>query len=266
LIPKIIHYCWISGDEFPENIRQYVGTWEKHLPDYEFILWDYDKINAEKKFWEELGGGLWLKQSIETKKYAFAADYIRVFALNRYGGIYLDTDVEIRGSFDAFLNNDLFIGFDYSNDLEPAILGSVPGHPWMNRILENYRNRSFICKDGSYSQSPLPKIFEETSKKLFNYRRNGKFQSADLGITMYPYEYFSPKDIYFNKIRKTSNTVAIHHFDGSWLKKDYKFHLKRIFHQVLYLIGGKQFHDINIGFWREISKSLRFTHHNIFLS
>ena len=72
MIPKIIHYCWLSGDEFPPLIQKCLDTWKEKLPDYEFILWDTNKF--------KLDDNIWVKQAFETKKYAFAADYIRLYA------------------------------------------------------------------------------------------------------------------------------------------------------------------------------------------
>ena len=87
MIPKIIHFCWLSNDEYPELIKKCMATWKTKLPDYEFVLWDAKKFDLEST--------LWTKQAFETKKYAFASDYIRLYAVYTYGGIYLDTDAEV---------------------------------------------------------------------------------------------------------------------------------------------------------------------------
>ena len=87
MIPKIIHYCWLSGDPYPELISKCIQSWKVYLPDYQFVLWDREKADAiDSK---------WLKEAIESKKYAFAADFIRIYALLKNGGIYLDADVEV---------------------------------------------------------------------------------------------------------------------------------------------------------------------------
>ena len=251
VIPRIIHYCWLSGDPYPELIEKCIGSWKAKLSDYRLVLWDRDKINSEfpmiKNFtnYDEFHeGNLWLGQTIECKKYAFAADYIRVYALYRYGGVYLDADVEITGSLDNFLTKRLFIGFDYQNDFEPAIIGAEAGHPWMKVLMEYYSVRPFIQKGGKPDIRPLPAIFEEMSGKLFRFNHDGSSKEIrELGIALYSCDYFSPKDIYFNKIRQTKNTVAIHHFDGSWLKKGMRYKVKRLVHQFTYIICGKIIHD-----------------------
>ena len=45
MIPKIIHYTWFSGEDFPEDVRACMDTWKKMLPDYEFMLWDAKKLS-----------------------------------------------------------------------------------------------------------------------------------------------------------------------------------------------------------------------------
>ena len=245
MIPKTIHYCWLSGDPYPELIEKCITSWKIHLTDYQYVLWDREKaesINSK-----------WLTQTIAAKKYAFAADFIRIYALSTYGGVYLDADVELVASLDPFLGHDFFIGFEYNNDLEPAVFGAVPGHELLTHLLGYYQNRSFIKSDGKQDIRPLPTIFNEIAALQFGVKANGKMQLInDENIAIYPCDYFSPKNIYFKQIYKTSNTVAIHHFDGSWVKKDAKFVLKQAFHQMLYKIGGKPFHTQIIQIIRRI--------------
>ena len=101
MIPKIIHYCWLSGDAFPENIRTCFASWKQFLPDYEFRLWDTARFDVHSL--------PWTKEAFEAKKYAFAADYIRLYALYQFGGIYLDSDVLLYKSFDDLLHQALRI-------------------------------------------------------------------------------------------------------------------------------------------------------------
>ncbi|MCS2958344.1 hypothetical protein NXX53_17410 [Bacteroides salyersiae] len=87
MIPKRIHLCWLSGDPYPQKIQKCIDSWKVHLPDYEIMLWDLKRFDIAQVPWVE--------QAFRVKKYAFAADYIRLYALYNYGGIYLDSDVEV---------------------------------------------------------------------------------------------------------------------------------------------------------------------------
>ena len=116
MIPKIIHLCWLSGDAYPNKIAKCIDSWKRIMPDYEIVLWD------TKRF--DLNQSLWVKQAFEKKKYAFAADYIRFYALYTMGGIYLDSDVEVLKRFDDFLDLPYFMGAEKAGTPEAAIMGA----------------------------------------------------------------------------------------------------------------------------------------------
>ena len=85
-----------------------MDSWTRVLPDYDIIKWDFSKFNKSSS--------LWVSQAFDNKKYAFAADYIRLYAIYHYGGIYLDSDVEVLKSFDDYLNLTTMIGWQYEWD------------------------------------------------------------------------------------------------------------------------------------------------------
>ncbi len=154
----------------------------------------------------------------------------------------MDADVELLGNFDQFLHHDFFIGFEYSNNLEPAVFGSVAGHPLLKGLLSYYQDRPFIKTDGKPDIRPLPYIFNDQAAKL-GFKANGQKQKLEKdGIAIYPCDIFSPKNYYFKKIRITPDTIAIHHFDASWVKKNLGYYLKRFFHQALFILGGNWLH------------------------
>jgi len=158
MIPKIIHLCWLSGDPYPRKIQDCLDSWKKHLPSYEIILWDTKRFNIHEVPWVE--------QAFNTKKYAFAADYIRLYALYHHGGIYLDSDVEILKSLDNFLELPYFVGAEPSGTIEAAILGAEKGCDWIKCCLDYYEGRNFIREDGSYDIRMLPEILNETILRL----------------------------------------------------------------------------------------------------
>lgn len=120
MIPKIIHYCWLSDDPVPEKLQNYMKSWKKYLPDYEFMKWDFKRFPKDKC--------AWVSEAFDNKKYAFAADYIRIYALYNYGGIYLDMDVEVLKSFDDLLSLPYFLCCDEDGEgPEVAAFGAGGG-------------------------------------------------------------------------------------------------------------------------------------------
>ena len=105
MIPKRIHYCWLSDEPFPRKIRKCMDTWRKTHPDYEIVRWSTENFDVESI--------PYVKEAFEAKKWAFAADYIRMYALYTEGGIYLDSDVVLLKRFDDFLDNSFFSSMEY---------------------------------------------------------------------------------------------------------------------------------------------------------
>ena len=228
MIPKIIHYCWISTEEKPELIKRCMNTWREKLPDYEFILWDARRIAEEIK-------STFVDEAIMVKKWAFAADYVRCFAVYKYGGIYLDTDVEVFKSFDDLLNNRMFIGQEacvYHNNgktftrLTSHCFGAEPQHPFMNLCLYYYKNRRFVRSmnwdlpdEMRYDQTLLP-IIQAQLLRYYAYKDQAYYFNVEhtisKGIKVYPSWYFDAPTTSFSM----KDVYCIHHCAGSWRNGD----------------------------------------------
>lgn len=213
MIPKIIHYCWLSGDPYPENIQRCIESWKRVLPDYELVLWDTHRFN--------LTSSRWVRQAYEMKKYAFAADYIRMYALYHYGGIYLDSDVEVLKSFDDLLDLPYFIGQENTpSGIEAATIGSEKGWPLAKLMLDRYDSKSFLSKDGHMDLRSLPYMLRRCIEFNYQYHpidNQSQFRFDESIINVFPIDYFSPKEWTEGKITVTENTYSIHHFAASWM-------------------------------------------------
>ena len=242
MIPKIIHLCWLSGDPYPTEIKKCLDTWKKYLPNYEIWVWD------TKRF--DINSTIWTKQAFEAKKYAFAADYIRLFALYNYGGIYLDSDVLVYKSFDPLLNLPYFIGHDQIWAFEAAVIGSEPGCKWVKDMLDSYTGRSFIHEDGSYDMLPLPCRFHHVltglGYKFWRIRDFSSLNILDYNLKMKKMFVFD-KD-YFNsrnsiEVHQTTKSFCAHNYAGSWQKKTQNRSIKNMlpkwFVQLVYVVGQK---------------------------
>lgn len=221
MIPKIIHYCWLSGDVYPEYVAACIRSWKEKLSDYEIVLWDKNRFDINQS--------VWVKEAYENKKYAFAADYIRIYALYNYGGIYLDSDVEVLKSFDDLLHLPYFLGKENTaSGIEAATMGFEKGHPLLESLLKKYEGRHFHSGVGKFETLPLPFLIRRCIDEEFKYVSIPNIEFFDYGndvISVLPVDYFSPKDYQTRALKVTRNTYSIHHFSGSW--KDNKGFLEK---------------------------------------
>lgn len=230
MIPKVIHLCWLSGDPYPQKIQKCLDSWKKILPDYEIMLWDTNRF--------DLKSSPWVEQAFNARKYAFAADYIRMYALYNYGGIYLDSDVEVLKSFDEFLDLPYFVGAENAGTIEAAIIGAEKGCDWIKACLDYYEGRQFIKKDGQPDIRMLPEIVNETIQKLKpicnlpSGTTIKELKKVDMQKEVYvlPAEYFSPKVFDSRQVILTPQTYAIHHYQNSWFShKAFVYYRTRTF-------------------------------------
>ena len=139
---QIIHYCWFGGKEKPEIVKRCINSWKKHLAEYEIIEWN------ENNF--DINCNSYVREAYESGKFAFVSDYVRVHALYNFGGIYLDTDVEVFKSFNDILHHDSFWGFEQENYIATSTIGAAKGNKLIKMFLDSYKEKSFIKEDGTY--------------------------------------------------------------------------------------------------------------------
>lgn len=237
MIPKIIHLCWLSGDPYPAKIDRCLKSWEKYLPDYDVMLWDTNRF--------DLNSSVWVRQAYEKKKYAFAADYIRFFALYNYGGIYLDSDVEVLKKFDDLLDLPYFMGAEKAQTPEAAIIGAEKGCDWVKQCLDYYESRSFILEDGTLDIQKLPEIMERQIQKLkplriLSLKDSLNIRKLDMQKEVLEFNdaFFSPKVFDSREVEITPYTYAIHHYQNSWFSPKAKaYYRSRAF--LVKLFGQK---------------------------
>lgn len=214
MIPKIIHYCWLSQDPYPESIQKCIDSWKNYLPDYELMLWNFDRFPR--------GKSSWVDQAFDNRKYAFAADFLRLYALYNYGGIYLDSDVEVLRNFDDLLQLPYFMGQENSPyGIEAAVIGSEKNMPWIKDCLDLYEGKQFVIGIGKFEMTPLPKVMLDTLSKRYQIRDIQSietFEKSEFILNRFPVDWFSPKKWDTGELTITANTRSIHHFSGTWKK------------------------------------------------
>lgn len=225
MIPKIIHFCWLSQEVYPLKIQHCINSWEKQLPNYRIMLWDTERF--------DINLSLWVKQAFNKKKYAFAADYIRFYALYNYGGIYLDSDVEVLKSFDDLLYLPYFVGTEYAGTIEAAVMGAEKNCDWIKSCLDYYENKPFVKSNSSLDIRKLPEIMGEVIRKnktIINPSdhdiSNIKLDDTKENLYIFPNYYFSPKIFDSRKVVIHPETYAIHHYQNSWFSRKALFYYR----------------------------------------
>lgn len=230
MIPKIIHYVWLGGKKLTPSAKKCIASWKKYMPDYEIKCWDENSFNINLVNWT--------KEAVAEKKWSLASDYIRHYVLYKWGGVYMDTDVEIYKPLDEFLKYDFFTSVEFhpslydqygKNQIDKngnklpqydsvaglgllaAVIGASKGNEFIKECLDFFGNRHFINDDGTLFQNLInpaimANILEKYGFKFFN-----KEQSLNENIKVFNASVFAG-----NIATKTKDSYAMHWCDSSW--------------------------------------------------
>lgn len=214
MIPKVIHYCWFSGEKKPRLIRRCIRSWKKVLPDYDIKCWDANSFDFDSV--------PFVKEAYEAKKWAFVADYMRLYALYTEGGIYLDSDVELFKSFDEFVNFSFFSGTDIRTPnrdrfaIEAAIMGAEKGNIYVKRCLDYYNELRFLNEDGSFNTKVMPDIIAPILED-YGYEAIDKTQYLKNNIAIFSSRYFANCNAL-----SYENIYARHWNTNSWISDNHR--------------------------------------------
>ena len=217
-IPKKIHYCWFGGNPLPKLAKKCIKSWKKYCPDYKIIEWNENNFDIAS-------APLYVRQAYEAKKWAFVTDYVRLKIVFEEGGVYFDTDVQVLKNIDCLLKDKGFFGFEYEKCISTGLgFGAEKGNELILEMMADYEEIPFLLDDGSFDLMSCP---DRNTHVLIKYGllQNNQLQVVN-GCTIYPSDYFSPKSYVTGKIKKTKNTLTIHHFSESWVSKDSKQKVK----------------------------------------
>ncbi|MFV4942180.1 glycosyltransferase family 32 protein [Lactobacillus delbrueckii] len=220
-IPKVINYCWFGGNPLPEKAKSCIESWKKYLPDYEIKEWN------EENF--DINSCAYTKEAYKAKKWAFVSDYARYWILYNYGGLYFDTDIEIIKPLDQIIQNGPFMACEPNRPTKPSKgalppkinsglgLGATSHMVIYKEILDYYNKEHFINTDGTFN---LKTVVDRVTSifQRYGYTGDGTIEHV-AKVNIYPVDYFCPKNYFTGEIKITNNTVAIHHFAGTWTTK-----------------------------------------------
>ena len=225
MIPKVIHYCWFGKNELPEDAKRCIASWKKFCPDYEIIEWNETNYDVRKN--------KYMSDAYDEKKWAFVSDYARIDIIYNYGGIYLDTDVELLRPLDELLKDKMFCGWEsrdsildknkivYENSVAFGLgFGAEKNNNALKDMMKLYEKLNFINEDGSLNLMACPHYQTEILKQYGLDDTKRTYQKLKDEIIVYPESYFSPKSMTTGKIILTDETYSIHHFSGTWIEKE----------------------------------------------
>ena len=232
MIPKVIHYCWLSKDPLPTEAQECIKSWKKHMPDWTIKHWGMDEFDVHSV--------PFVAEAVVARKWAFAADYIRVYALYTEGGVYFDSDVLVRKNLDFVLENRAFSAVEFfpqlaetaineglidkdGNKLQPeakvhgiqiqaAILGAEKGHPFFKDCLDYYNGRHFTTEaDGIPREDQISPIVMAGIAEKYGFKYLDSEQDLAEGFKLYTSAFFCSQP-YLMK----PEAVAVHCCNASW--------------------------------------------------
>ena len=186
MIPKIIHYCWFGRGQMPELVQTCITSWHTHMPEWDFRLWSEDNFDIPS-------APQYVQEAYAAKKYAFVSDFVRLWALEREGGLYMDVDFEVYKPFDDLMEQyDAFAGYEGSKRT-PVMMGVIAAkahHPWIQGMMQTYESRVFLKKDGSLDMTPNTGYFLDWMQAR-DFVADGK-EKDWMGVHILPVECFCP--------------------------------------------------------------------------
>lgn len=214
MIPKVIHLCWFSDDPYPVEIKVCLDSWKRILPDYTVRKWSYDDAMAI--------GLPYVSEALAARKWAFAADVVRFYAVYTEGGVYMDSDIFLKKRFDEFVPQKGFAAFIEAPNpelpkfgLQAAFFIGEKGCLFCKAMLDYYAKHSFLLPDGSFDQTISPFIMAEIAEKEgFVYK--DEYQRLE-NLTVYPTRYLAP----CNSYPYQAEAFGIHRIYGSWRKRKF---------------------------------------------
>ena len=210
MIPKVIHYMWFSGEEKTPLAKRCIESWRRFCPDWEIVEWDLAKCAAEGI------DNRFFKEALSVRKWAFAADYVRLYAVWKYGGFYMDSDIQLHRPIDEFRQNGYVscwerVGKKVDGPLMP-FFGATAGNEYVKEMLDEYNDIPFI-KDGE---------FDETTNIIRAGRHLAKYGILppfdDSRLVEFGRDYILFPSSYFCDPMQTGAGYATHLLAGGWVE------------------------------------------------
>lgn len=219
MIPKIIHYCWFGKNDKSEIIKKCINSWKEKLKGYKFVEWNESNFDITKN--------IFCRQAYENEKWAFVSDYVRIKVLLEYGGVYLDTDLEITNDISELIEGkNLVLGYYSNNSISGGFFACNKQNDFFIEVINKYESIEFINDEEKYKCICNNNIINDILVNKYNVQLDNSIYNKN-NIVIYPKEYINEKG-------KNIKNYAIHHDQASWVSrnelldriKSYKYNYK----------------------------------------
>lgn len=234
MIPKIIHYCWFGLNPKPQDVENTINEWKKKFSDYQIIEWNESNFDVTTF--------QFAKEAYDLKKYAFVSDVARIVALYQYGGIYLDTDIEVIQTFDDVLRDNCGV-FSLENNnsiVATSFMAVERKSPVILEMIKLYENLKFVLENGELNTVPNTRYLSNILEKKGMKTKCDSIQHLPDKLVVYPDCYFSSYNLEIGKPIYSEKTYIVHHFSGSWESKNF-FVKKFIRTNLIRILGEKKY-------------------------
>ena len=206
MIPKIVHYVWLGEKPLNPLGEKCLASWKNFLPGWEIRRWD--ESNSPM-------GHPYVQAMVKSGRMAFASDLIRLHALLMHGGLYLDTDVEMRKYPGELVEgNRMTLGFhSVQNRLRKCALATCwiaapPDFPLLQNIRRRYEKLGRAVMNNTFFTEEILPLFSGKEIPL-----GGDFEYLETPqIRIYHRDYFGAETGRKSRVE----AVAIHHGTGEW--------------------------------------------------
>ena len=192
---KILHFCWF-GSPLPTDVSSRLDRWQKLHPSWTIRQWNESNINVS--------GCAYAEACLQRRDWAYLSDYVRLQALAKEGGVYLDTDVELLKPLDVFIDDSFHIGYMHNCALGTALMISPPQHPLLLNLIAQYQTLPSNC--GINNNAILTEFF---LKHVEGFRLTGKSWS-NKAISVHPKTWFEQPTF------SPQGGYAVHLFSRTW--------------------------------------------------
>lgn len=219
-IPRIIHGFWFSGEKKTNEYQNCFDSWRKKCPDFDIREWTKENYDTETH--------PFMKKAIDYGAWAFASDYARLEVLYKYGGFYLDMDVELLKPLDDLLNNSAILNFSKSTTVDLAVVGAKPKHPLIKKLLDLYDKIQVPETRTQFNDYFQPSLIHDVIKST-GVKFDGKLQILEDGTVFLPRTFFFPMDsVIFEKSAMSKYSYAIHYDNFGWSIGDKDIRSKKL--------------------------------------